>query len=46
MRHRRWHALLLLVATWVALAAIAPVAARQQATAVHHGIRLADMDLS
>jgi predicted metalloendopeptidase len=34
-----------LVAFWVALTAVAPVAAQQTPT-VHHGINLADMDLS
>jgi putative endopeptidase len=46
MRHQRWRALLVLVAAWVALSAVAPIAAQQPATGVHHGVNLADMDLS
>ncbi|MEA2583770.1 MAG: putative endopeptidase, partial [Thermomicrobiales bacterium] len=46
MRHRRWQALLVLIAAWLALVAVAPIAAQQSTTAVHHGINLADMDLS
>jgi endothelin-converting enzyme/putative endopeptidase len=46
MRRRRWHALLVLVAVWVSLTSVAPVAARQQPATIHHGINLADMDLS
>jgi predicted metalloendopeptidase len=46
MRHRRWHALLVLAAVLVSLSAVAPVVAQQQTSTVHHGINLADMDLS
>jgi predicted metalloendopeptidase len=46
MRHRRWQALLAFIATWLAIVAVAPIAAQQSEEAVHHGINPADMDLS